>query len=496
MFVGIRDETAGIPTSISGWTHLFTAVGGSGTFGVDTGQSQVAVFYRLDSPAAPGNIAFTSAPANATAGAVINIYTPAASTAFDITHYTSVADNTQSTNYNATVGGSDLGLTSGEWLVFAEMFSSDGGTISAESIAVTGCTMGSVNIRAERAISTGNDCRLRTGDVAVSSGTSSAPPQHAYTNLQGGTGVTAFVRLREVTTISGTGASTLAGATSSASGSESIAATGSSTLAATTSAATGSETISGTATSTLAGVSSTGTGTETLPAGVGASTLAGVSAAGSGSEVISGTESSTLAGVTATGTGTETLPAGVGASTLAGVTSTASGAQVIAGSVASTLAGVTATASGSESFAGSVASTLEGATAEAYGVQLEPIVGSGASTLDDVAVEAMGIMGDLEPIGIGASTLAGATASGVGSLGIFGSSTLTLADVLADGSGSLTILGYGESTLEDCILVGSDFVFYPNPTRISGVKSQPRISKALVEGRTSKVLAASRTSTS
>lgn len=449
MYVAIRDATAGIPTSISGWTHLFTTSGGSGTFANDTGTSRIAVFYRFDSPVAPGNIAFTSVPASSSAGAVIHIYQKSAGYDWDLSSFTSVADNTQSSNYQATVGGSDLNLAAGDLLAFCEIFSSDGGTVAGETITVTGCTMGALTIRGERAISVGFDCRLRPGDVPVLSGTSSAAPVHAYTNLQGGTGVTAMVRLREVASvITGTGASTLAGVTASG---------------------VGTETISGSAVSALEDVTSAATGTEDIP----------------------GAGSSTLTGVTASGSGTETV-SGAGTSTLDGATLVASGAEAISGTGAPTLDGAALVASGSESIAGSATSTLDGATLVASGA--EAITGAASSTLEGAILEATGVIGDLEPIGIGASTLDGATLSATGSLSILGSADSTLEGAHSSSYGSLAISGYGATTLDGCTLVASDAVFYPSPERISGVKSQSRVSKAQVTERASKSPATERSS--
>ena len=123
-------------------------------------------------------------------------------------------------------------------------------------------------------------------------------------------------------TITGTGASTLDGVTSSGSGTYTPAAitgTGGSTLQGVTSAGAGTYTpgaITGTGTSTLAGVSSAGTGTFTPPAatGTGASTLDGVTSSGSGTTVdpITGTGTSTLQGVTSTGTGVLSVLGSIG----------------------------------------------------------------------------------------------------------------------------------------------------------------------------------------
>jgi hypothetical protein len=107
----------------------------------------------------------------------------------------------------------------------------------------------------------------------------------------------------------------------------------------------------------------------------------------------------------------------------------------------------------------------------------------------------MGIMGDLEPIGMLASTLDGATLAGTGSLSISGLAVATLEGTYFDAIGSLVIAGSFASVLEGCTLRASDAVFHPSPERISGVKSQIRVSKALTSGGVSQVPTSTRTST-
>jgi hypothetical protein len=106
-----------------------------------------------------------------------------------------------------------------------------------------------------------------------------------------------FLVPKITTTITGTGASTLAGFTCSASGAETISGTASATLAGFTSSAAGAETISGTTAVTLAGFTASGAGALTL-AGSSAVTLDGITASASGALTITGTLAVTLDGFT------------------------------------------------------------------------------------------------------------------------------------------------------------------------------------------------------
>lgn len=238
-------------------------------------------------------------------------------------------------------------------------------------------------------------------------------------------------------TFTGSGASTLAGATSAGSGTQTISGTGASTLADVTSDGSGTvvSPISGSGASTLDDVTSAGAGAQTI-SGAGASTLADVTSEGSGTSVltITGTGASTLDGATSAGSGTQTI-SGTGASTLAGATSAGAGTQALSGTGALTLDDVTSAGSGttSETFTGTGASTLAGATSSGTGTQA--ISGTGASTLADVTSEGSGTAVETFT-GTGASTLAGATSAGTGTQALSGTGASTLANVTSAGTGT------------------------------------------------------------
>ncbi len=187
------------------------------------------------------------------------------------------------------------------------------------------------------------------------------------------------------TGVSGSGASTLADASSSGAGTFDV------------------PTFTATGASTLADATSAGAGAHIGPiAGFGSSTLGDVTSAGSGAYTppdITGTGSSTLDDVTSAGAGTSTLPSssGTGSSTLDAVTSAGSGAYTppdISGTGASSLADATSTGSGT------------------YTAQ--PVSASGSSTLADVTSVGVGSYSATAITGTGSITLADITSNGLG----------------------------------------------------------------------------------
>jgi hypothetical protein len=151
----------------------------------------------------------------------------------------------------------------------------------------------------------GSDCRiLVTGRRQTGGPTTTG--NFTWSQTDSTTKSVAYTVIPAIAAVTGTGASTLDGATSAGTGTESMLATGASTLGGVTSAGSGTvlNPIAGTGSSTLADVTSAGTGVEGFPA-TGATTLAGVTSAGTGSVAnpVSGTGTSTLGGVTSSGAG-------------------------------------------------------------------------------------------------------------------------------------------------------------------------------------------------
>lgn len=266
----------------SGWTPCpgspwFGA--GSATPANDAGPGKAFVFYRTDSPSAPGNLSFT----NVNSASAVIVILQKTLTDWDLTAVNTVLDDTSSGVNYAPGAGSTIALAAGDYLIGAHYHSSDGGTISAETQTVPGCTLGTLAI-IDRAVTTGFDHRLRVVHRTVTAGSASGAPTHTYTTLQGGTAFTAFFRVRDVNVVTGTLATALGGSTLAAAGTETIPGTLATTLAGATLAGSGEETIPGTLAATLEGATLAAAGTETLT-GTLAATLAGATLAAAGQVV-------------------------------------------------------------------------------------------------------------------------------------------------------------------------------------------------------------------
>lgn len=180
-----------------GWTLDTNVTGGAGAAGVDSGPGRTVVMYGAHDIAAPGVIAFTGSPNSACA--VIHILSKAADKNWDMSARTKADDGAVNQNYIANIGAVDIDYDANDVMLAVQYCSSDGGTISAEAVAATGCTFGAITVLHDRPVSTGDDLRSRALFVPVSTGPSTSAPSHGYNNLQGASGHTAFLRIREVT---------------------------------------------------------------------------------------------------------------------------------------------------------------------------------------------------------------------------------------------------------------------------------------------------------
>lgn len=238
--------------------------------------------------------------------------------------------------------------------------------------------------------------------------------------------------------------------TSSASGTVSnpVSGTVTATLAAATSTSSGTETISGTSARTLADFTSTTTATETI-SGTSAATLQAFTSVASGAEVITGTSARTLANATSTASGTHLAPpiTGTAAVTLQSFTSAASGAETISGTSATTLQAFTATTVGTEVITGTSARTLADFTGSASGQHVINVSGTAVVTLQGATSTTSGT----ETIsGTSAQTLANAVSTTSGQVGgqpITGTATPSLQNATGAASGSETISGSSARTL-------------------------------------------------
>jgi hypothetical protein len=265
----------------------------------------------------------------------------------------------------------------------------------------------------------------------------------------------------------GSGSSTLAAATSTASGTQTFAGTVSPTLAAATSTASGTQTIPGTSSTTLAAATGSAAGTQTF-SGTAAATLGDVSASASGALSISGSAAATLGDVVAAAEGLHTDgPTGALAVGLAATAASANGAQTIGGSAAATLGDVIASASGNHigSVSGSAAVQSAATTASASGAV--SITGSCGSTSGETTGSGSGICQTNGSVSV---ALAASEAVAVGTVGagtVAGAAAVALSDTSATALASVTVVGmcvattppvsssaYALATTADVLLVG------------------------------------------
>jgi hypothetical protein len=199
--VELKQTTAGTAPSITGgttgWTALGTVVntGNNLTTGVDTGTNYLWLYYRIGTYTAPS---VTTSGAD-TGGASITAYATSIGT-WETPTATTGVDSTNGADGSIT-GGANLSIATGDWLFCASAHPGDVGTMSAQTIAATGATLGATtNVRINLGVTTSSDSRLMVMDRNVTAGTSSAAPTLVWTNASNLTGVAAFVRLREQTT--------------------------------------------------------------------------------------------------------------------------------------------------------------------------------------------------------------------------------------------------------------------------------------------------------
>lgn len=209
-------------------------------------------------------------------------------------------------------------------------------------------------------------------------------------------------------TVTGTGAATLAAMTGSAAGS-SVTGTGAATLAAMTGSATGAHGVAGTAAANLAAMTGAAAGSSVT--GAAAATLAAMTGSASGAHGVAGTASATLAAMTGAaagssvtgagaatfdtmvgaGTGTQSI-SGVGAATFDGMTGAASGSSVI-GTASATFADTVGEASGTHGVGGDGAAQFDAMTGTGTGTAGNLVTGTGSATFDAMTGTAFGTVG-------------------------------------------------------------------------------------------------------
>lgn len=197
LVVEAKNATAGTAVTITtptGWTPI-GSVTNNGTLAPsnDAGSNAVGMYYRVGTYTAPS---ITTTGANS-AGAGIVAYATSTGGTWDVSQTTVGSDTTSAANGSIT-GAADIGLATGDWAIVGTGLSGDLGSVTAESLTVTGATLGAYSSRINQAVTTGNDSRLLISDWPVTAGTSTAAPAYTWTNNSSLTGHARILRLREI----------------------------------------------------------------------------------------------------------------------------------------------------------------------------------------------------------------------------------------------------------------------------------------------------------
>jgi MSHA biogenesis protein MshQ len=200
LVVEVKNNAAGTAATITtptGWTIIGT-VTNNGTLAPtnDAGSNGVGVYYRVGS--GYGATTITTTGANSMGAGIAGYATSLGG--WDTTTLTSVtttgSDTTSAANGSIT-GGATIAFTTNDWVLLGTGLSGDLGSVTAESLAATGATIGSRANRSNLGVSTGNDSRLLITDWPITAGPASAAPVYTWTNTSALTGHARFVVLRE-----------------------------------------------------------------------------------------------------------------------------------------------------------------------------------------------------------------------------------------------------------------------------------------------------------
>lgn len=191
----------GTVAASAGWTTRtpgYNDPAASGTAGTDSGAAAQALFDR---EAVAGITAPTVTLTTFDSGNAANVvmahvvaYRKAAGTTWDLAACGTFARE-QTTWYR---GGTNPGITAGDWIVFSLANASDSGFYTPNQVVIPGCTVSAIRTRADDSTSQGGDGRLATFDVEVLAGTATGPPEFNVTASVVRDPVLTAVRIREV----------------------------------------------------------------------------------------------------------------------------------------------------------------------------------------------------------------------------------------------------------------------------------------------------------
>jgi hypothetical protein len=192
---------ASTPSTPSDWTAAtnYTTTGGAGSEGAGTGTVRITVFTKVAVGTETGNLTL-GITSGTSCGAVMWRCTKTTGKNWSVALAIG-SDNSAGTAWSVTFG-SDPGVTAGDLVFVASASSEDTASFASQALSQTGVTYGTMNERADTAITTGNDLRIVVAQHAVTSGTSSAAAVYTMTssgtNSANSAGASIMIRLRQV----------------------------------------------------------------------------------------------------------------------------------------------------------------------------------------------------------------------------------------------------------------------------------------------------------
>ncbi|MEH0547282.1 hypothetical protein QA802_30615 [Streptomyces sp. B21-105] len=184
------------PSTPSGWTNAGSLSGGGGTFGAGTGPRRVTFFVRelVGGDAAPTTAIPSGSAGSHIAGRIISL-SRSAGTGW---RWGAAAgeDTSSGTGFSA-VSSTSLTWAAGDVAVLGYGLASSSASVSAEAIAATGITYGTVTERVDDSIATGHTARLAVATGSVSSGSGTQAATVSATLAAASIGVGGVLRVRE-----------------------------------------------------------------------------------------------------------------------------------------------------------------------------------------------------------------------------------------------------------------------------------------------------------
>ncbi|MEV7394352.1 hypothetical protein [Streptomyces sp. NPDC091215] len=185
-----------VPSTPSGWILAGSVSGGGGTFGASAGPRRLTWFVRIltGGDSNPTTAIPSGSSGSLIAGRIVSLSRTAGTGWRWAVSFGD--DQTSGTGFSAT-GTTALTWKSGDFALIGYGVASNADSYTAEAIAVTGITFGTVTERADAAVATGNGTTTAMATTTVSSGTATLGPTITATLASASTGISGVLRLRE-----------------------------------------------------------------------------------------------------------------------------------------------------------------------------------------------------------------------------------------------------------------------------------------------------------